>query len=295
MQRFVAQHCCKREKIRLEGENGMKRGIITFFIFFCILGLTAQSIAQFYPEEVTKRAQWEVLLKKGKIVKSEKLGQGVTKPRRLFLKRDNAEGSGVWKCPSSTAAGIFDKWQCEIAAYELDKLLELNMVPPTVERRFRGRTGSCQQFCDLSMSEQKRRNENIPYPPEKKEQIEKMIYLERAFDSLIANVDRSLQNIRFTPDWRLILIDHSRAFRSSKDHREQLMYGKYGRRKPLGFPKLPRKFVDKVKSLNYSRIKNAVGFYLTSDEIKAVLARKELLLKEIDEMIRERGENDVLY
>jgi hypothetical protein len=145
------------------------------------------------------------------------------------------------------------------------------------------------------MSEQKRRNENIPYPPEKEEQIEKMIYLARAFDSLIANVDRSLQNIRFTPDWRLILIDHSRSFRSSKEHKEQLMYGKYGRRKPLGFLKLPRKFVEKVKALNYSSIKKAVGFYLTSEEIKAILARKALLLKEIDEMIQERGEDDVLY
>lgn len=273
----------------------MRRRINTYLILLCILGLTAQSIAQFYPEEIAKRAQWEWLLKKGKIVKSQKLGQGVTKPKRLFLKRDEMEGSGVWKCPSSTAAGIYDKWQCEIAAYELDKLLELNMVPPTVERRFRGRTGSCQQFCDLPMSEQIRKNENIPYPAEKAEQIEKMIYLERAFDSLIANVDRSLQNIRFTPDWRLILIDHSRAFRSSKDHREQLMYGKYGRRKPLGFSKLPRKFVEKVRSLNYASIKKAVGFYLTSDEIKAVLARKELLLKEINEMIQERGEDNVLY
>jgi hypothetical protein len=281
--------------LTLEGENGMKGRIITFFILLCILGLTAQSIAQFYPEEIAKRAQWEVLLKKGKIVKSQKLSQGVTKPRRLFLKKDGTEGSGVWKCPSSTAAGIFDKWQCEIAAYELDKLLELNMVPPTVERRFRGRRGSCQQFCDLPMSEQKRRNENIPYPPEKEEQIEKMIYLARAFDSLIANVDRSLQNIRFTPDWRLILIDHSRSFRSSKGHREQLMYGKYGKRKPLSFLKLPRKFVEKVKALNYTNIKKAVGFYLTSNEIKAVLARKALLLKEIDEMIQERGEDDVLY
>jgi hypothetical protein len=281
--------------LTLGGEKGMKRKIVTFFIFLCILGFTAQSIAQFYPEEFAKRAQWEELLKKGKIVKMQKLGQGVTKPRRLFLKKLEDEGSGVWKCPSSTAAGIFDKWQCEIAAYELDKLLELNMVPPTVERRYRGRKGSFQQYCDLPMSEQMRRNENIPYPPEKEEQIEKMIFLARAFDSLIANVDRSLQNIRFTPDWRLILIDHSRSFRSSKDHREQLMYGKYGKRKPLGFSRLPRKFVEKVKSLDYNKIKKAVGFYLTSEEINAVLARKELLLKEIDEMIQERGEDDVLY
>ena len=63
----------------------------------------------------------------------------------------------------------------------------------------------------------------------------------------------------------------------------------------MGFSKLPRKFVEKLKTLSYAGIKKAVDFYLTSDEIKAVLARKELLLKEINEMIRERGEDDVLY
>jgi len=73
------------------------------------------------------------------------------------------------------------------------------------------------------------------------------------------------------------------------------MYGKYGKRKPLDFPMLPRKFVEKVKSLTFSGIRAAVGEYLTSGEIEAVLDRKVLLLKEIEEMIQERGEENVLY
>lgn len=273
----------------------MKKRGITLILLAVILCFTVQSFAQFTPEELAQRAKWEELLIKGKVVKKQDLGQGVTRPKRLFLKKDDFEGSGVWKLPTSTDAGLFDKWECEVAAYRLDKLLELGMVPPTVERRWRGRKGSFQWFCNLPMSEQKRRRENIPYPEDKKEKIEKMIYLARAFDSLIANTDRSLQNIRFTPDWRLILIDHSRAFRSSRSYREQLMYGKYGKRKPLDFPLLPKKFVENVRGLTYSRIRAAVGEYLTSDEIEAIIDRKALLLKEIEEMIQERGEENVLY
>jgi hypothetical protein len=61
------------------------------------------------------------------------------------------------------------------------------------------------------------------------------------------------------------------------------------------FRQLPRSFVEKVKALDFDSIKNAVGPYLTDDEINAVLARKKLLLAEIEEMIEEMGEDMVLY
>lgn len=273
----------------------MKKRLITFFLFVVILGLGFLSLAQFTPEELAERAKWEEFLKKAKVVKSEKLGQGITKPRRLYLKKGDAEGSGVWKSPSGTDAGVFDKWEAEVAAYRLDKLLGLNMVPPTVARRYRGRKGSFQLFVTLALSEQKRFKENIPIPPDKAEHLEKMIYLARAFDSLIANTDRSQQNIRYTEDWRLILIDHSRSFRTSRRHTEKLIYGKYGQRSKLRFLKLPRTFVDRVRALSYRNIRRAVGDYLTSTEIEAILTRKKLFLKEVDEMIKEKGVDEVLY
>jgi len=62
-----------------------------------------------------------------------------------------------------------------------------------------------------------------------------MIFLERAFDSLITNTDRSLQNIQYTTDLRLILIDLSRSFRSTRIYTDQLVYGRNGIRKNLLF------------------------------------------------------------
>jgi len=122
-----------------------------------------------------------------------------------------------------------------------------------------------------------------------------MKYLMRAFDSLIANEDRTQENIRYTKDWRMILIDHSRTFGSSKKFTKNLVYGKSGIKELQLFRILPRAFVEKIKALNFDKMKKTVGSYLKDKEIEAILARKALLLTEIDEMIKEKGEDKVLY
>ena len=122
-----------------------------------------------------------------------------------------------------------------------------------------------------------------------------MKYLTRAFDSLIANEDRTQENIRYTKDWRTILIDHSRSFRSSKKFTKQLMFGKNGIKGAKLFRVLPREFVEKVKALNFEVVKKAVGPYLKDKEFKAIIIRKELLLTEIEELIKEKGVGKVLY
>ncbi len=58
---------------------------------------------------------------------------------------------------------------------------------------------------------------------------------------------------------------------------------------------LSRTFVESLKRLDFEKIKNAVGDYLTDKEINAVLIRRDLLLKEIDRLIEKFGENRFLY
>ena len=58
---------------------------------------------------------------------------------------------------------------------------------------------------------------------------------------------------------------------------------------------LPRAIVDKVKALTFDSIKAACGETLKEDEINAVLKRRDLIMKEIDEMIKKNGEDKVLY
>ncbi len=61
------------------------------------------------------------------------------------------------------------------------------------------------------------------------------------------------------------------------------------------FYRLPSKFVENVKDLNFDQIKAAVGIYLTKREINAILSRKDIFLKEVEEMIKKQGEDTVLY
>jgi len=274
----------------------MKRKIIFIIILFFLLVQSYNASAQLTQEELAERAKWEEFLKTAEITGHRDIGEGVTKPTQLFLKKGDIEGSGVWKNPKGMRKGFLEGWQYEIAAYEMDKLLELNMIPPTVEKKFKGKSGSIQLWVEHEYSLLDIMEQKIPYPPASRaDHSRKMKYLTRAFDSLIANEDRTQQNIFLTKDWRMILIDHSRSFRSSKKFTKQLMFGKNGIGGSKLIRQLPRAFVDKIKALNFDNIKKAIGPYLKDKEIKAILLRKKLLLEEIEEMIKEKGEDEVLY
>ncbi len=58
---------------------------------------------------------------------------------------------------------------------------------------------------------------------------------------------------------------------------------------------LPRAFVDKLKSLNFELIRDIIGESLIDKEINAVLLRRDLSLKVIDQRIKKFGEDKVLY
>jgi hypothetical protein len=273
----------------------MKKRIIISFVLMVLIVFPLQSNAQLTPEEIQAREKWEEFLKTAEIVGSVDIPEGVTKPIRIFLKKGEIEASGAWKKTKGYRDGVLEGWQYEIAAYEMDKLLGLNMVPTTVEREFKRKKGSLQFWMKFEMSELDRAEQNIGIPSSKVDNWKKRNYLMLAFDSLIANADRTQQNICYTKDWRMILIDHSQSFRSSRKHRKNLVYGKKGIKQRQLFSTLPRVFVEKIKSLNFDSIKKALGSYLKDKEIEAILARKDLLLAEIDEMIKEKGEEKVLY
>jgi len=265
-----------------------------FFIF------VIPAHAQFTAEEIAQRPFWEDFLKTAEIVRSEEIGEGVTKPLKLYLQKGDVKSKAAWKNPSGMQGGYLEGWQYEIAAYRLDKLIGLNMVPPAVERDFQGKPGALVYWATSEYSLLKVVEEKIAIPKEAFEHTENMKYLVRAWDSLVANDDRTQQNLLYTKDWRVIAFDHSRSFRSTKEYTDSLMNGRNGIKKtsdgkPFLFRRLPRWFVENVKKLDYQSIKEAVGPYLTEKEIAAVIKRKDLLLAEIDTMLKESGEAKVLY
>jgi hypothetical protein len=273
----------------------MKQKTLLVLFLLLLIGQIPLANGQFTPAELAERAQWEDFLKTAEITAFQDVEEGVTKPIWLTLKKGDVTRRGIWKNPKGIQLGFLEGWQYEIAAYEMDKLLKLNMIPPTVERKFKKKRGSLQLAINKLYSELEIFEENIKFPTEKSDNRSNMKYITRAFDCLIANDDRTQENILYNTDWRMILIDHSRAFRSTREYTKNLMYGKNGLKGALLIRRLPRSFVEKIKALTLENVQEAVGSYLNIKEVKAILMRKELLLKEIEEMIQEVGEDKFLY
>jgi len=281
-----------------KSEKTMKRRLFVFLILIFILVSQFQSFAQFKQEELAERAKWEEFLKTAKIVafgQPWNKSEAVTEPWELTLEKNGVRRKAVWKNPEGLQKGYLEGWRYEIAAYRLDKLLGLNMVPPTVEKNFRGDKGSCQLEVKYKMMYRQKVKDKIDIPPEKVRGYNRATYMQRAFDNLIANEDRNMGDILLTEDWRLILVDHSRSFRTYKKFTKNLIFTKKHKSGPKLMKMLPRAFVKKLKSLNFELIKNAMGEYLTEKEINAVFARRDLILKEINRLIKDYGENKVLY
>ncbi len=274
-----------------------KRTLVAFLGILLATSSLLQAGPQFTPEEVAERTKWEKYLETAAIVEQEQMisRQAVTEPWKLTLEKDGVKRYALWKDVQGRLRGALESWKWEIAAYRLDKYLGLHMISPTVERRFLEDPGSCQLWVDSWADLREIARNNIEVPKDKSILWLRSYYLQQAFDNLIANEDRHLGNVLITSDWRKILIDHSRTFRTSRKFTKQLIFTSERYGGEFIMRELPRSFVDRVRALDFDGLREIVGPYLTDKEIRAVLVRKKLLLEEIERRIELFGENNVLY
>src|SRR5436309_8744669 len=172
----------------------------------------------------------ENFLLTAKITGMKSINVGVTLPRKATMELEGATHFAVFKVIDDKKSGATqldrgielefqDSWRTEVAAYELDKLMGLGMVPATVERTYDGKKGSLQFWVDSKMSEAERVKKKLQ-PPRTFEWEEQVARL-RLFDNLIYNTDRHLNNLLITEDWKIRLIDHSRTFRPFEQLKDQ--------------------------------------------------------------------------
>ena len=275
----------------------MKKGLIILVLCGLAAVEAPRLLAQFTAGELAQREQQEDFLKTAQIIGQKQLTgeEAVTNPWVLTLKKGDLTHRALWKNAEGRQKGYVEGWQWEIAAYRLDRFLGLNMVPTTVERRFQENRGSCQYWSDDCITLKEKEEKKIKTPSYKVFPMNRSIYLQRFWDNLIANEDRHQNQILLTKDWRMILIDHSRTFRTSKEFTKKLIFTEKHPEGPKLMSELPRVLVEKVKALTHESIKAAAGEYLTDEEIKAVLIRRDLILAEIDKLIKKNGEDQVLY
>jgi hypothetical protein len=220
----------------------------------------------------------EKLLTDGKVDKMESVPIGVTKPQRATL-----EGHPMrfaWKpLPPGYSKGFMESYKAEIAAYKLDRMLGMNMVPPIVERNMNGRNGAAVLWVENTKGWSV---EKPPQGPEPKWSLQ--LTRMKMFDLLIANIDRNQGNLIYDSDWHLFLIDHSRAFINKKDLKGMA---------PLG--RVDRDLWKKMQALTLEDLDRGLDKWVGTNEKKALLLRRDLMAKNIDEMIKKRGEASVFY
>jgi hypothetical protein len=221
----------------------------------------------------------EKLLAEGKVLKLEDVPIGVTKPQRATLEGDPAMRF-AWKAlRPGYSKGFMESYKAEIAAYKFDRLLGLNMVPPIVERNMNGSNGAAVLWVENT------RGWSVEKPPQGPEpkwslQLTRM----KMFDLLIANIDRNQGNLIYDSDWHLFLIDHSRAFTGKKDLKGMA---------PLA--RVDRELWNKMAALTIEDLDRGLDKWVGNGEKKAILVRRDLMAKNISEMVAKRGEKSVFY
>lgn len=205
----------------------------------------------------------EEYLRTGECVSVKMLSPGGS--ARCTLRPGGPVARMAWRSlPPGVYRGFKESYKTEIAAYELDKLLKMDMVPPTVERQLEGNKGAAQLWVENVV------DATDPASPDPRElahwdgQLVRMTM----FDNLIGNRERNLRNMLRDPAWNLFLIDHSRAFGTGTELLHKMR-------------RIDEGYWTRIESLTRNQLDAALRVWLDENEIKAILDRRERMRAEI--------------
>ena len=255
--------------------------------------LLAALTAVWQPEAIDDDRKAE-FLRTANVVTAVPAGSGVTDSWRVTLGDAELTHDAHFQSVDERAArkkvagriemGFVDSYRYNIAAYRLARLLSLDdMVPVSVERRWRSRTGAMTWWVDDVMMDENERFERDIRPPDGESwsrQADKV----KLFSQLIHDTDRNRSNVLITRSWEVWMIDFTRAFRPWPELRST-----------EGLLRCDREVYEKLRSMTLEDLARAVGDVLEPGEIEGILARRDLLVSHFEKLMRERGESAVLY
>lgn len=232
-------------------------------------------------------AEIERFLKTARVVRTRSASKGVTNSLRATLTDGTIthdaqiqtidERRNTGPSPQGTEMNFRDSWMFNIAGYKLDRLIGMNLVPVSVERRHQTTPAAFTWWIDdVQMDEAERLKKKLasPRPADWNEQIQMV----RVFDQLIYNMDRNLGNLLITNDWNIWAIDHTRAFRFSKTPRH-----------PERLVAIDRSVLRKLEALDFKTVRQAVDGHITDADVRNLLARRDAIV----ERFRTRGEGSL--
>jgi hypothetical protein len=177
-----------------------------------------------------------------------------------------------------------DSYRNNVAAYRLDRMLELGMVPVTVVRSYEGKAGAFTWWVDdVQMTEKDRRDKQLPAPDV--EAWNRQMSVVRIFDQLIYNADRNLGNLLIDKSWSLWMIDHTRAFKIFKVLKDEKSLTESCERGLFGA----------MRRLDKPALRATMAGLLNEGQVNAVLARRDKIVRSYEAKIASRGEDVVLY
>jgi len=225
----------------------------------------------------------EEFLLTAEVIAIDDIGDGITNPRRVTLRKDGREGRAIFKTVDITSfethytnrlESVFtDRYHYEVAAYRLDRLLGIGLVPVTVIREIDGEVGSLQHWIENSMKMQDVVDQRISVRD--MDLLMQRMMLMYVLDAMIFNIDRNFTNILVRPARdHLFLIDHSRAFRTYK----KLPALKEERPIPV-----PTSVAQGLQELDIQTMERELDGLLSTKQIRAIEKRRQLLIADLDD------------
>jgi len=263
-------------------------------ILVAVLCLTCGLSAVAADESTLTKEQIKHFLLTAKVVGSREAKKGITHTMRLTLSDGTVTHDASFQAIDEhkmekqigmgTELNFVDSYKYNIAAYALAELLGMDdMLPVYVERKWEGATGSLSWWLPVKMDEVERHKQKLTAPDP--EAWNNQMYKIRVFDQLVADTDVNLTNVLIGEDWKIWRIDFGRAFRVKKELKDPT--------KEL--VRCDRQLLEKLKALDANAVTEKTNHYLTKDEVKAVMVRRDKIVAQFQKMIAEKGENEVLY
>jgi hypothetical protein len=225
-------------------------------------------------------AEIEAFLQNARVVRTETTKKGITGSLRATLTDGRIthdaqiqtidESKREFRSVRGTEFNFRDSWMFNVAAYKLDRMLGLNLVPVSVKRRWRTEQAAFTWWIDDVLMDEGDRLKGKVAPSEPKSWNEQM-QLVRLFDQLIYNIDRNLGNLLIARDWRVWAIDHTRAFRSHETLKS-----------PENVTRCDSQVLERLKQLDKPGLERELGDYLDEWQIGSLLARRDLIVSQIE-------------
>jgi len=251
-------------------------------------------LAQVAPAAVSPTPErMEAFLLQARVSNVRDAGSGVTLSRRATATDGEIThdvhiqtvdiAQPVFQSGRNTEFNFKDTYRYNIAGYRVAKLIGLSLVPMSVERVIDGKPAAVTWWVDDVMMDERERMKTKDLGPDPA-RTNKQIQIMRIWDELIQNRDRNQGNILWTRDWTMWLIDHTRAFRLDSDLR-----------RPDSLLRCDRGLLERLRAITPESLAAAVGNSLTEQEQKALLARRDKIVRHYDDRIARLGEPAVLF